>query len=84
LEIAEARGAEADRPVLMLDRAAYVLKERSGEALRDRREELTVVAEAHRQGPREGEHPLAVADRTGIAAGLQRRDRRRLLSKFSS
>jgi len=50
-------------PVLMLDRAAYVLKERSGEALRDRGEELAVVAEADGQGPREGEDPLAVADR---------------------
>jgi len=47
----------------MLDRAAYVLKDRSCEALRDRREELAVVAEADGQGPREREHPLAVADR---------------------
>ena len=53
---------DGGEPVLMLDRAPHVLKDRSGEALRDRGEEHAVVAETNRQGPREGEHPLAVAE----------------------
>jgi hypothetical protein len=38
-------------PVLTLDRASHVLKDRSREAPRDRREELAVIAEPDRQGP---------------------------------
>ena len=37
--------------MLVLDLAPYVLKDFSGEVLRDRREGLTVVAEANRRGP---------------------------------
>ena len=59
---AAVKGRDRGEPVLILDRAAYVLKDRSGEALRDRGEELAVVAEADGQGPREGEHPLAVGN----------------------
>ncbi len=49
--------------MLTLDGAPDIPKDCSSEATRDRSEELSVVAEAYGQGSREGEHPLAVADR---------------------
>ncbi len=59
--------------VLTLDDAPDVPKDCSSEATRDRREELAVVAEADGQGPREGEHPLAVADRRQNVVDEERR-----------